>query len=137
MVDILLQLDLNQSSRHGYTYFIYLLAFQGAELLTTWLLISLVFLLANIFNNSAVAVSVEIVGYFDERSRKLFNQLIVKWEWIKWDPLTILDYPSQIRPLGTYLHLTKLSLNQLAAGNLVYIIIFLAIGYLVFKKRNV
>ena len=131
------KLNLGQSAEHGYSHLTYLFAFNGGELLTTWLLVSLVFLLANIFNNSAVAVSVGIIGYFvlSVASGFLYS-LIAKWEWVKWNPLTMLDYPNQIIT-PTVTHFTKLSLNQLAAGNLVYIAIFLGIGYLVFKKRNV
>ena len=131
------KINLGHSAGHGYTYLTHFLASQGANLLITWLLISLVFLLANIFNNSAVAVSVGIVGYFivSVASGFLYS-LIAKWEWVKWNPLTMLDYPNQITT-PTITHFTKLSLNQLAVGNLVYIAIFLGIGYLVFKKRNV
>ncbi len=33
--------------------------------------------------------------------------------------------------------LTHLSTNQLLMGNVVYIVIFLVLGYVVFKKKNI
>lgn len=33
--------------------------------------------------------------------------------------------------------LTHLSTNQMLFGNLAYIVLFLALGYLVFKRKNV
>lgn len=53
------KINLGQSVGN-YNRLSFFLAYQGAWLLTSWLLITLVFLLANIFNNSQVAVS---VGY--------------------------------------------------------------------------
>ena len=131
------KISLGQSAGHGYSYLTSLLAVQGANFLNIWLLVSLVFLLANVFNNSAVAVSVGIVGYFIVSVASTFiTGLVAKWSWLKWNPLNMLEYPVQINE-PSLSHVTKLSLNQLAAGNLVYIVIFLALGYLVFKKRNV
>ena len=120
-----------------YTHLSFFSAYQGADLLTTWLLITLVFLLANVFNNSAVAVSVGIVASFIINLAGTFLYgLIGKWEWTKWNPITMLVYPNQL--VDPHLaQMTKLSFNQLATGNIIYIVIFLAIGYLVFKKRNV
>ena len=131
------QIDLGQSAGDGYSHLTYFVAYNAAGLLTTWLLVSVVFLVANIFNNSAVAVSIGIVGYFVLGvAGNFLTNLIAKWEWVKWNPITMLYYPNQLTSTNLP-HLTQLSLNQLAFGNVVYIALFLGIGYLVFKKRNV
>ena len=109
----------------------------GSSLLTLWLLLSMVFLLANIFKSSAVAVSVGIVGYFVTSFLNSFLVLLIqKWEWVKWNPLTMLLYPNVILD-DSYAKMAKLTATQLFCGNVVWIVIFLGLGYWVFKKRSV
>ncbi len=108
-----------------------------ANFLTLWLILSLVFLLANIFKNSAAAVSVGIIGYFATSIiSSILMMLIQKWEWVKWNPFTMLYLPGQVQA-SQMSNLTKLSINQMITGNFVYIIIFFVLGYWIFKKRSV
>ncbi|HAT55070.1 MAG TPA: ABC transporter permease [Lactobacillus sp.] len=113
------------------------LANLGAGLLTLWLLISLVFLLATLFKSSAVAISVGILGYFvlNIVSSIMFI-LIHSHEWLKWNPINFLNYASQIVE-PSLSKMTRLSDTQLLWGNIGYIAVFLCIGLLLFRKRNV
>ncbi|WP_421017168.1 ABC transporter permease [Furfurilactobacillus cerevisiae] len=113
------------------------LANLGAGLLTLWLLISLVFLLATLFKSSAVAISVGILGYFvlNIVSSVMFI-LIHSHEWLKWNPINFLNYGSQVLE-PSLSKLTRLSDVQLFWGNVGYIALFLCIGLLLFRKRNV
>ncbi|HBL3868763.1 TPA: ABC transporter permease, partial [Enterococcus faecium] len=63
--------------------------------------------------------------------------LIQKWEWIKWNPISMLNLQNQIGNEEIMKQLTHLSTNQMLFGNLAYIVLFLALGYLVFKRKNV
>ncbi len=114
----------------------YFLELHGAQLLTTLLLVSLVLLVANLFTNSAVAVSIGIVGYFSTILASAFiGSFISKWEGFKWNPFTMLNYPALIS--NGVSHLDKLSAPQMFTGNVVFIGIFLLLGSIVFSKRNV
>ncbi|WP_241259040.1 ABC transporter permease subunit [Ligilactobacillus pobuzihii] len=129
--------DLGRQVAHGQTFITMLIKYVSAEFLTYWLLLSLVLLMANLFKSSAVATTVGIVGYFMvSLIAGILTSAIQSWEWVKWNPLTMLMYPEQIIQPGVG-QMTKLSLNQLFAGNVIYLVIFLILGYLAFARRNV
>lgn len=129
--------DLGKQVAHDQTFMTMLSKYVSAEFLSYWLLLSLVLLMANLFKNSAIATTVGIVGYFVVSIVEgILIAVILLWEWVKWNPLTMLMYPQQIVDPGIS-HLTKLSLNQLFAGNVIYLIIFLILGYVAFARRNV
>jgi ABC-2 type transport system permease protein len=105
--------------------------------MNTWLLLSLVLLVATGFKRSGTAVAVGIVGYF---LLSLVNvpmiALIKKYAWLKWNPINMFNYASQLR-VASLSHVTKLSNMQFFWGNLVYIGLFLALGWLLFRRREV
>jgi ABC-2 type transport system permease protein len=93
-------------------------------------------LVANLFANSTIAVSVGIIGYFIALlAFSSVGSLISRWEWFKWNPLSMLNYPILVNEGVT--HLDKLSASQMLTGNLVYMGVFLLFGYIVFNRRNV
>lgn len=108
------------------------------NLVGLWLLISLVLLLSCIFRNTAVSIVIGIIFYFAASivSGILFLA-IEKWEWLKWNPLNMLNLSGQISGGDEIASLTKLSIGQLFAGNIIYIIIFLFLVYVVFRKKNI
>lgn len=112
------------------------LGFLGS-FMTLWLLLSLVFLLANIFKSNGAAITVGIVGYFATNliSGVMFL-LMNKWEWLKWNPFNMMNLSTQLLE-PTAKTMTLLSTQQMVIGNLVYLVIFLALGYFVFQRRNV
>ncbi len=114
-----------------------LLISMGSQFIGLWLVLSLVLLLATMFKSSTVAVSAGFIGYFAANiAASLMFGLIGKWEWLKWNPLNMLSLSTQVMT-PSYREFTKLTVNQLVMGNLGYIVVFLFLGYLIFKKRNV
>ena len=102
-----------------------------------WLLLSLVLLLANIFKSSAAAISVGIIGYFALGViAGLMTLAIQKWNWLKWNPLNMMNLSGQMNT-PSMSKVTMLSTPELAWGSLAYTAIFLAISYVVFKRRSV
>jgi len=114
-----------------------LLVDNAAQLLTVLFLSSAVFLAANLFRSSAVAVSVGIIGYFvSSLISTLMYLAIDKWPILKWNPFNMLGLGGQLNTPSLE-KLTQLSNQALIAGNVVYIIIFLGLGLIIFKKRSV
>lgn len=115
----------------------YWLQTNWADLLTTWLILSVVFLIAALLKKGSTAIIVGIVGYFAVALIGPFMNFVVsKWHFMKWNPLNFMNYTDQIAN-HTVSHTTLLSLNKMVLGNIVYIIIFLAIGLLIFSNKEV
>lgn len=109
----------------------------GGSFLTLWLLLSLVFLLANIFKSSTAAIIVAVICYFATSVlSNIMFLLMQNWEWLKWNPFNMMNLTTQlIEPQVKAL--TMISTQQMVIGNLVYLVIFLGLGYVVFQRRNV
>lgn len=63
--------------------------------------------------------------------------IINKWEWLKWNPINMMNIQIQVIDNKTFKELTKLELHELFIGNIVYILIFLILVVWIFKKKNV
>ena len=109
-----------------------------ANFITLWLILSIVFLVAAIMKKGALAVVVGIIGYFAMSIiGAMMFALINKWEFLKWNPLNFLNYPSQLTHTGIITELTRLTNNELLVGNLVYIVLFMSLGLYFFSKKEV
>lgn len=107
------------------------------QFLSVWLVLSLVLLLANIFKSTAAAISIGIIGYFAlSVVSGLMFVLMQKWDWLKWNPLNMMNLPAQLTS-DTYHKMTLLSTPEMICGSLAYTAIFMAISYVVFKRRSV
>jgi ABC-2 type transport system permease protein len=62
--------------------------------------------------------------------------VIDRWEWVKWNPLTMLLFGQQVASPDLS-KLTHLSTGVMAGGSVVYTIIFAGIAYAFFRKRSV
>ncbi|MHC9533435.1 ABC transporter permease [Dellaglioa sp. L3N] len=103
-----------------------------------WLIISLVLLLASAFNSSGASIAAGVGFYFLTSIVSSIQVLaIAKWDWMKWNPINMMNLSNQLSLGKAYEALTKLSTEQLIWGNLGYTVIFLFLGYLVFKRKNV
>ncbi|MFC6176080.1 ABC transporter permease [Companilactobacillus huachuanensis] len=110
----------------------------GATFITLWLILSIVFLLAAVMKKGALAVVVGVVGYFAlEIISSLMFVLISKWDFLKWNPLNFLNYPGQLVRESTLSELTHLNNDQMLMGNIIYIILFMAIGLFFFSRKEV
>ncbi|MCG1102894.1 ABC transporter permease [Staphylococcus epidermidis] len=103
----------------------------------TWLVLSVTLLISCAMKSPGVSIAVGIVLYFATSILSGILTIIVdKWEWLKWNPISMMNIMIQIvdKSMKKY---TKLELHELFIGNIVYIIIFLILVVLVFKKKNV
>lgn len=109
-----------------------------ASYIGMWLLLSLTLLISCILKSPGVSIAVGIVFYFAVSviSSILFAA-INQWEWLKWNPVNMLNLSVQILDNDMFEKLTKLNLQELFIGNMIYIIIFLALVVLVFRKKNI
>src|SRR5690625_1795377 len=85
-----------------------------------WSIISLVLLLSSIFRNSTISIVVGIILYFAASAVSgILFRVIEKWEWVKWNPLNMLNLSNQMNnaEIGT---MTHLSVGQLFVGNILY-----------------
>ena len=103
-----------------------------------WLILSLTLLISCLLKSPGVSIAVGIVFYFASSviSGILFAA-INQWEWLKWNPINMLNLSTQVLDNEALKKMTKLELHELYIGNIVYIIIFLALVIFAFKKKNV
>lgn len=105
--------------------------------LILWMILSLVLLLANIFRSTAAAISIGIVGYFGLYIIEgMMVKIMDRWEWLKWNPLNVLNLPLQLTEPNTD-KLTLLSTPEMVGTCLGYTAFFLVLSYIVFKRRSV
>ncbi|MDS3925570.1 ABC transporter permease subunit, partial [Staphylococcus hominis] len=103
-----------------------------------WLVMSLTLLISCIMKSPGVSIAVGIVFYFAASIISgLLTAVIDKWEWLKWNPLNMMNIMIQITDNDTFKKITKLELHELFIGNIIYIVIFLVLVVVAFKKKNV
>ncbi len=131
-------LSFNQTLSTGQSLISSIGIFLVGSFIGLWLILSLVLMLACFINGSAAAISVGIVFYFaSSMLASLLFAVIQKWEWVKWNPINMMNLQNQVGNEEMMSHLTRLSNAELIVGNVIYIILFLGLGYFVFKKKNV
>lgn len=108
-----------------------------SNFITLCLLISIVFLVTSIFKKSSIAIMTGVVGYFSlSILGTLMFQIIKQWDFVKWNPINFMNYPSQIA-IPDYMSIqTHLTINQLLCGNILYTVIFLTLGMYFFSKKE-
>lgn len=107
------------------------------QFLTLVFLMSLVILLSTLINNSNLALTIGIVGYFVVN---VFNQmllmLVAKFDWLKWNPLNMMNFGEQLQN-SDFHKLTQLSLPQISIGYVVYVVLFIGLAVYSFCKKAV
>lgn len=112
------------------------------DLITTTLVISIIFLLSCLINNNAVVVSVTFLlifmGQFLSSSILLAGNLfsLNLLPLVKWNPFNMLNLTAQYVNYITYHATSHLETGQLFNGALLYAIGFFILGYLVFRKKR-
>lgn len=107
------------------------------DLLTTTLIISLVFLLSCLINNNAVVISVSFLVVF--MGQFVSGSLLVDGKFatiMKWNPLNMTNLTREYYNYITYYETSHLEISQLLFGTIVYILVFFVLGYLIFRKRR-
>ncbi|MDT6951390.1 ABC transporter permease subunit [Companilactobacillus alimentarius] len=105
--------------------------------LTLIFLMSLVILLGTLINNSNLALMTGLIGYF---VINVFNQLLLglisKFNWLKWNPLNMMNLGEQIQNHDLH-QLTQLSLTQISVGYILYMSIFIILAIYSFCKKSI
>ncbi|GAB5055968.1 hypothetical protein COSHB9_03550 [Companilactobacillus alimentarius] len=105
--------------------------------LTLIFLMSLVILLGTLINNSNLALMTGLIGYF---VINIFNQLLLglisKFNWLKWNPLNMMNLGEQIQNHDLH-QLTQLSLTQISVGYILYMSIFIILAIYSFCKKSI
>ncbi|MHC9537765.1 ABC transporter permease [Dellaglioa sp. BT-FLS60] len=110
----------------------------GVDIITSLLIISLIFLISCMINNNSVVVTVNIVIIFmgTNISNALLNSYSNYSNIIKWNPLNMSNLVLQYANFPVYRKLTMLSNLQITLGTLGYTIIFFTLGYIIFRKKR-
>lgn len=102
-----------------------------------WLILSITLLVSCLIKSTGVSITVGIVLYFllFVISGILFN-IVEKWEWVKWNPLNMLNLGAQISDRSLE-KLTRVNTTELFYGNIIYIIIFMILTMYIFRKKSI
>ncbi|WP_057894364.1 ABC transporter permease [Lacticaseibacillus brantae] len=99
-------------------------------------LLTFVLLIGTLFTSSTAALVAGIATYF---ITSIFNQLlfqfIIQHDWLKWTPFNMMNIGDQIMT-PSMSEVTHLSLFEMSAGYLVYAVLFLGAGLIIFRRRN-
>ena len=107
------------------------------DLVTTMLIIAIVFLLSCLINSSAIVITASLLITFmgQSISSDLMNggKLV---NIMKWNPFNMVDLTRQYGNYGMYVLTTHLNNQELLIGSLIYILIFVIAGYLIFRRKR-
>ncbi|MDR9868645.1 ABC transporter permease subunit [Lactococcus cremoris] len=105
--------------------------------LSLWLLLSVVLLITTMLKKSNVAILIGVTGYFilNVFSTVMFG-MIKQINILKWNPINLLNFPTQLALPNKIEKLTLLSNSQMVFATLTYIIVFLLIGMLTFSRTE-
>lgn len=110
----------------------------GIDLLTSILIISLIFLTSCLINVNSVVITLNIAIVFmgQNMSADLLNANSKLAPLVKWNPLNMCNLTTQYYNYPVYHDLSMLSNLQLIMGTLTYTVLFFLLGYLVFRKKR-
>ena len=130
-------IDLGASAGHGRTVLSALAISNVADFISLLLLLSVVLLLSTLFKSNAAAITSGYIGYFVmSMASSLLMLLISHWEWVKWNPFTMMLLGNQIlNPAMS--SVTHLSTPIMFWGSIAYTVVFSFLAYALFRKRSV
>lgn len=108
------------------------------SMIASWLFVSIVLLVACLVKNDAIASLAGVIVYFlGSMFAGIQFSIIQSYSWLRWNPLNMLNLNNQLTNYEGMHSLTKLSNGLLIFGNSIYVILFLGIAYVAFKKRKI
>ncbi|GEO68271.1 ABC transporter permease [Levilactobacillus acidifarinae] len=114
-----------------------LLKTMAVDVVTTTLIISLIFLLSCLINNNAVVISVSLLvvfmGQFVSSNLLTANQGV---RLLRWNPFNMTNLTREYYNYTTYYATSHLQNSQLLLGTLLYTGLFIVSGYLIFRKKR-
>ncbi|MVF15994.1 ABC transporter permease [Fructilactobacillus sanfranciscensis] len=119
------------------TIFRYWIETNATNILTLWLILSIVILISCALKKSSIAVAIGIIGYLilNIISNSMFI-LIKKFHFLKWNPINLLNLPLQVSLPDKMNKLTLLSNHQMIICIIIYIIVFNIISITFFSKKE-
>lgn len=109
----------------------------AVDVLTTTFIISLIFLLSCLINSNAVVISVSLLMVFMGQfvSANLLNAEKFT-QILRWNPFNMTNLTRQYYNYTTYFDTSHLLNQQLLQGTLSYTLLFIVVGYLIFRKKR-
>ncbi|WP_338199014.1 ABC transporter permease [Lactobacillus rizhaonensis] len=107
------------------------------DLVTTMLIIAIVFLLSCLINSNAVVITASLLVTLMGQS--ISSDLMNGKKLVgimKWNPFNMVDLTRQYANYSMYALTTQLNNQELLVGSLVYIFIFVIAGYLIFRRKR-
>ncbi|NLR10700.1 ABC transporter permease [Lactobacillus sp. HBUAS51381] len=107
------------------------------DVLTTTFIISLIFLLSCLINSNAIVISVSLLMVFMGQfiSANLLNADRFTTV-LRWNPFNMTNLTRQYYNYTTYFDTSHLLNQQLLQGTLSYTLLFIIVGYLIFRKKR-
>ncbi|MBM6586265.1 ABC transporter permease [Pediococcus acidilactici] len=107
------------------------------DLIFTLLVISTLFLLSSAISNNALVLCLSIAVIFFGKYVSVQLMRIKDFIHIlRWNPFNMANLVGQYYHYDEYSRMSHLSVFQLSAGSLIYIALFLGVGYLIFTKKR-
>ncbi|KRK64797.1 ABC superfamily ATP binding cassette transporter, membrane protein [Companilactobacillus tucceti DSM 20183] len=107
------------------------------DVLTTTFIISLIFLLSCLINSNSIVISVSLLMVFMGQfiSDNLLNSEKFT-QILRWNPFNMTNLTRQYYNYATYFDTSHLLNQQLLLGTLSYTLLFVIVGYLIFRKKR-
>ncbi|WP_125567116.1 ABC transporter permease [Companilactobacillus insicii] len=107
------------------------------DVLTTTFIISLIFLFSCLINNNAIVISFSLLMVFTGQfiSANLLNSEKFT-QILRWNPFNMTNLTRQYYNYTTYFDTSHLLNQQLLQGTLSYTLLFVIVGYLIFRKKH-
>lgn len=124
--------------RYNQPLIINMLSTTGIDVLTSVLIISLVFVISTMINSNAVVITASMaVVFFGEAISTDFMNLDSSLAYLfKWNPFNMTLLTLQYSNYPLYHETTLLTNLQISLGALAYMLTFLGVGYLIFRKKR-
>lgn len=125
-------------NQYGQSLLMNMINYNLIDIVSMTLIISLVCLISCLINSNSIVILISLmVGFFGQNiSSSLLMANNSHVNIIRWNPFNMINLTNQYYNYKTY-HLTSFLTNQqLLLGTLVYIGIFLTVGYLIFRKKR-
>lgn len=130
--------DWSQTYHNGRSLINNLLVNELGTILLVFLVVALAFFLIALFKINAVVVGIGLgIAYLGSQISTAFMQTFVNLAWvIRWNPFNMFYIMGQLSD-NTYPKYSNLNNEQIIFGTIIYTIIFLGLGYILFRRRRV
>ncbi|WP_304057562.1 ABC transporter permease [Levilactobacillus namurensis] len=114
-----------------------MLTTMAIDLLTTLFIVSLIFLLSCLINSNVMVISISLLIVF--MGQFVSSSLLNTNHWttiLRWNPFNMTNLTRQYYNYATYFDTSHLENIQLFIGTFSYTLLFIGLGYLIFRKKR-